>query len=207
MKRTFFLLLSIIVISFTSCESPNKQVFRNYIEKRSEIDSLEVYFHKIKPKDLALYIRFNSKDNIDFKLAQKNYDDKSSWYIEDIFDKYGQYHKFDVDLADEELNRALRLVNLNEEKIEKLRNYLEKANCISVSNDFSFSDDVQVDYISIGYPTHDLYGLEYVIFEKAVEGKNINKIIKGCNFKKISNRVLVKYGGPAFGSDCFPDKK
>jgi hypothetical protein len=207
MKQTFFFVLVLIATSFASCENATKGVFTNYQEKRSKIDTLEVYFNKIKPQDLALYIRFNSDGNVDFKVDQKDYDDKSSWYIEEIFDKYGQFHRFDVNINDKELKRAFRLVNLNEEKIKKLRSYLKQANCISVSNGFSFSEDVQADYISIGYPTHDLYGLEYVIFEREVEAYKVNKIIEGCNFKKINNKVLVQYGGPAFGSDCFPDRK
>ncbi|RNI28927.1 hypothetical protein [Rufibacter latericius] len=206
MKIISFVLF-VIALCLTSCGDATKGVFTNYEEKKSEIDSLVSYFNKIKPKELALFIRFNSDDNIDFKLDQKNYRDTTTWYTEAIFDDYGQFHRFDIDLDDKELEDAFRIVNLDEEKIEKLRTYLEKANCNSISNSFSIPDKMKIDYSSIGYPTNDLYGLEYLIFDTIPEQAIIDEIVKGCNFKKINNRILVQYGGPAFGSDCFPDKK
>ncbi|QHL86881.1 hypothetical protein GU926_05285 [Nibribacter ruber] len=201
------LVLFVIALCLTSCGDATKGVFTNYEEKKSEIDSLASYFNKIKPKELVLFIRFNSDDNIDFKLDQKNYHDKTTWYTEAIFDDYGQFHRFDIDLDNKELEDAFKIVNLDKEKIEKLRTYLDKANCNSISNSFSIPDKLKIDYSSIGYPTNDLYGLEYLIFDTIPEQAIIDEIVKGCNFKKINKRILVQYGGPAFGSDCFPDKK
>ena len=207
MKQDFLTFFTMSVLSLTSCGNPTKEVFINYSEKKKEIELLEAYFSKIKPEDLVLYIRYNSDNNIDFKIDQKNYWDKNSWYTDSIFDEYGQFHRFDVDINDKELMDAYRITNLEREELEKLKSYLEKANCISISNRFSFSDDIQVEYTSIGYPTHDMYGLYYVIFEKELKKNNVDKIIERCDFKKIDNKAFVQYGGPAFGSDCFPDKK
>ena len=84
---------------------------------------------------------------------------------------------------------------------------LHDANCESVGNGFDLLNEIKESYISLGYPTNDLYGLQYIIFDKTLDNKHVEEINKSCSHKFISNRVLVEYGGPAFGSDCFPDKK
>ncbi|RQO75548.1 hypothetical protein DBR43_09415 [Pedobacter sp. KBW06] len=196
-----------LTILFLGCKEPTEEVFLNYKEHEKEILDAKKYFSSIMPNDVAFYIKFHPKDKVDFTLRQKNYWNKSSWLKSPIFDEYGQYREFDIDMNSGELSLALDLINIDRKKLEKIRRYLNKANCISISKNFNFQLDTASAYISIGYPTADLYGLNYIMFENSMSSKLMADINDACNYKKINNKVLVEYGGPAFGSNCFPDKR
>ena len=204
--KSIFLILPLI---FISCKDPVRDVFSNYTLYEKEIIAAEKYFSEIKPDSLAFYIKFRYWNRVDFKLDQKDYWDKTSWNTSSIFDTYGQFHKYNTSLNDEEIKKALEVLNINKQQLEKLKEYLADAKCNSIENNFSFSRKIKTTSVSIGYsyPRIDLYGLDYILFESQLDTSTINEILKSCSYKKINNRVLVEYGGPAFGSNCFPDKK
>ena len=197
----------ILTFSVLGCSDPLNEVFTNYNDRKDEIQRTVNYFSEIKPTNLKLYVKFEAGSKIDLKVDQRDYSDKSSWDTSMIFDQYGQFHKFDISIDDPSLIEVFLLLKLDRRKLETLKSDLFKVGCNSISNGFSLSDDVKVGYTTIGYPTHDLYGLDYVILERKLEDSIVNNITEACNFKAINNKVLIRYGGPAFGSDCFPDKK
>jgi hypothetical protein len=189
------------------CSDPNVEVFENYKINKKNIYQAREYFSTIMPKDLALYIRFESDTVVNFSLYQSNYANKASWNKSGLFDKYGQFRKFNVDLNSMELRAALELVKFTPAKLKKLRQYLKQAKCVSIGNSNAFLSYERSAYISLGFPTDDLYGLEYYIFQHPRTDKEMRAFNEDCSVKTINSEVLVKYGGPAFGSDCFPDKR
>lgn len=195
------------VITFLGCRDPREEVFRNYKTHGKEIFLARDHFIGMMPRDLLLYIRFEEGDLIDFKLDQLNYKDSTSWNKSQIFDRYGQFQRFGVDMNIFELRGALKLINLTVDDLKQLRQRLKKANCISASNYSSFQSYPESAYISIGFPTDDLYSLDYNIFWYNLDSKDITEMAKACNIKKVNDQVLVRYTGPSIGSDCFPDKR
>lgn len=189
------------------CSDPNVEVFENYNTNRKNIYQAWDYFSAIMPKNLALYIRFESDTVVNFSLYQSNYANKASWNKSALFDKYGQFRKFNVHLNSRELSAALELVKLTPDKLKKLLQYLKQAKCVSIGNSPNFLSYENSAYISLGFPTDDLYGLEYYIFQHPRTDKEMRQFNEDCSIKTINSEVLVKYGGPAFGSDCFPDKR
>ena len=199
-------ILLFTIFLFGCGDDPTKQVFINYAEHSREINEAKLYFSEIKPEGSILYIRFHPENKIDFSLHQGDYEGENLRNRSKIFDQYGTYKKYDVSLFDNEVNEAFKVAKLSRAKIQKLKNYLIKGNCISIAYYSSFSGDDSLGYTSIGYPTGDLYGINYVIFDNKISDAKSNEIVKSCSFKSINAQVLVEYGGPAFGSNCFPDK-
>jgi hypothetical protein len=202
--------LTVILLSistFLSCKDPKEEIFQNFKEHEKEIYLVRGHFIGMMPQDLFLYIRFESDDLINFKLDQRNYDDKTSWNKSKIFDQYGQFHRFGIDKNSAELRVALKLINLTVSDLDKLKWHLDHVNCNSIGNYPAIPSVPESEYVAIGFPTGDLYGLEYDIFWHNLDDKDMREIVKACDYKKINDMVVVKYTGPAFGSDCFPDKK
>lgn len=79
--------------------------------------------------------------------------------------------------------------------LKQLRQRLKKANCIYASNYSSFQSYPESAYISIGFPTDDLYSLDYNIFLNNLDSKDITEMAKACNIKKVHDQVLVRYTG------------
>lgn len=189
-----------------SC-NPVNDVIKNYSEKEKVIVKLADYYKSIFPKDNKVYIRFNSDNNIDLMVNQNDYWNKDSWNINYLFDQYGSFNRWDINLDNKEAKEIFDFIGWNKENIEQIRYYLKEANCISIGNGFKMIDSNNVKFISIGYPTYDLYGLSYILFDKPLDEINYHELSNECSLKGINKKVFVEYGGPAFGSDCFPDKK
>lgn len=206
MKSAFTVIL-LLIATFLSCKDPKEEIFQNFKEHEKEIYLVRGHFINMMPQDLLMYIRFQADDLVDFKLDQRNYDDKASWNKSHIFDKHGQFHRFGIDKNSSELKEALKLINLTVTDLNKLKWHLDHVNCLSIANYRSIHSVPESEYIAIGFPTNDLYGLEYNIFWHNLDDKDITEIVKACDYKKINDMVLVKCTGPAFGSNCFPDKK
>jgi hypothetical protein len=200
-------LLLLLPLFILSCRDATKEVFVNYNQSANQIFKLTNYFSSICPNNLSIYIKFNSKTNIDFELDQKNYYNKSSWVKSAIFDKYGQFQQLKKKLGNEKLLQGLQLIQFNKQKLDSLYLLLENAHCNSISNYKTVPLETKSPLISLGFPTNDFYSLDYIIFENNLDSKRIDTLISNCSFKKINNKVFVQYRGPAFGGDCFPDKR
>ena len=187
-----------------SCSSPLVEVFENYKVNAHKIDSLCVYFNEIKPDSIDLWIRFNKNNTFDINLWNKRKTKTSN----DFFDEYGSFSKYDNSINDSLARKALAFISINLKQLDSLKNFLARVNCISIGYKIEFWDISNAGgYTEIGYPTNDLYGLSYIIMDTVKSLEFLNDIKTKCNYKVINNRTLLEYGGPAWGSDCFPDKK
>jgi|SRR5690242_388013 len=203
--KKLLLLLPLLILS---CRDATKEVFVNYNQSTNEIFKLANYFSSICPHNLSIYIKFNSRTNIDFALQQKNFFDKSSWVKSAIFDEDGQFfQQLNKNLSNQKLVQGLQLIQFNRQKLDSLYLFLKNCHCNSISNAVTTPLETKSASISLGFPTNDFYSLDYIIFDSDLDSKRIDTLISNCSFKKINNKVFVQYRGPAFGSDCFPDKR
>ena len=205
MKST--IILKLLLVFLTCSCNPIEGSFKNYEQKEKEIKELTAFFKTIIPKDHLVFIRFNSDNNIDFKVDQINFMEKDSWKTNSLFTKYGQFHRWDVPFENRDLNQVIDFINWDMGKIDELRDKLKNANCISVGTRFETISKERVLAISIEYPTYELYSLSYKIFDKQLNEISFNQLQERCNLKSINKEVFLEYGGYARGSNCFPDER
>lgn len=200
-----------LVLFFVSCSNPVKEVFSNYQQHKSEIFLATQYFSQIKLRNLNFYIRFNSDSTLDLRLSQKNveidYIPLNSAFANSALDSNGDIGIYGANINDDQVQKVLLFLRLDNQKLLKLEEMLCNANCISIANNSSSLWHIDESYTSVGYPGDGWYGLEYIVFHSALKRSRLKELDKSCSFKIISDSVVVEYGGPAFGSDCFPDKK
>jgi hypothetical protein len=202
MRQTAIYLVLLFFIY--SCARPLKEVFENYKINHQKIDSIYGYFYRIKPDSIDLWYRFNQENTLDVKLWDKRKIKSDS----SVLDKYGSYSKYDNVTGDSSLVKVLDYISINQKQLDSLKVLLKSVNCISIGYKLEFWDIKNAGgFIEIGYPTNDYYGLDYILMDSIKNSDFLKKVETNCNYKVINNKTLLKYGGPAWGSDCFPDKK
>ncbi len=194
----------ILLATLNSCSRPLVEVFENYEKNSQRIDALSMYFNKIRPDSIDLWIRFNDENTTDIVLWDKREIKTRS----EIFDQSGFFKNYGASVNDSLTQEVLKVISFNQLQLDSLKTLLKEVNCNSIGYKFKFWDIRNAGgRIDIGFPTHDLYGLDYIIMDSVKDAKFLKGIENKCNYKVINNKTLLKYGGPAWGSDCFPDKK
>jgi hypothetical protein len=111
-------------------------------------------------------------------------------------------------IGDSSLIKVLDYIAINQKQLDSLKVLLTSVNCISIGYKYEFWDIENAGgFVEIGYPTDDLYGLDYIVMDSIKNPKFLKTVDAFCNYKVINSKILLKYGGPAWGRDCFPDKK
>jgi hypothetical protein len=148
-------------------------------------------------------MRFNDDSTFDIKLCDMHNDKNTN----EIFDKYGFFKNYGATINDSLSQVVLTHISLNNSQIDSIKSYLRRANGNSIGYKYEFWDVKNGGgLIEIGYPTNDFYGLTYILMDSSKDAEFLNNVAKKCNYKVINKKTLLKYGGPAFGSDCFPDE-
>ena len=187
-----------------SCSRPLVQVFENYKINSKGLDSLSSYFQLIKPDSIDLWIRFNKEKTFDILL----WDKRKNKTENQIFDKYGSFSKYDNLITDSLAIKVLDYIAIDTNQLDYIKTYLNKVNCNSIGYKCEFWDVKNGGgFIEIGFPTDDFYGLTYLILESIKDSVFLINVKTKCNYKVINSKYLLRYSGPAWGSDCFPDKK
>jgi hypothetical protein len=203
--RVTLVLIAIIVL-FTSCSRTIEDAKENYLEKAEQINLVSDYVCKISPKNLNLFIRFTEDEKIAITLSQKNYEDKASWVKNSLFDKYGAFHSDEQPINSPKVLAFLQFMNWEQTRLDTLHTLLQDANCDSIGK-FAKDGIAENEYVSIGYPTNDFYGLTYQVYNAALSEQNQKTFLDKCNIDLVNEKVLIEYGGPAWGSDCIPEKR
>lgn len=201
-QTTIFVILIYLIIC--SCSRPLTQVYENYEINSPTLDSLSSYFYSIKPDSIDIWIRFNNENTFDIKL----WDKKRIKTENSIFDKYGSFDKYENKINDSAIINVLDYISIDTSQLKYLETRLIQVNCNSIGYKCDFWDIRNGGgFIEIGYPTNGFYGLTYIIMDSTKDSVFLEKVNQMCNYKVINNKTLLQYGGPAWGSDCFPDKK
>lgn len=180
---------------FSMPVSSKKQLIENIDSNYSNISALKTYFTTIVPADFSIYIEFvppdqilNLHGSIDFEAVGKGQNSQ---------DKETNFREWNVGLKSSKLDSLLKLTPLNREHLQELKKYLEKANCISVSNMQEFE---------IGFVRSGMGKYYYLIFDNPLIKTEQEKYNNGCEYIFYKNNIVLKYGGGAVGPQCFPDK-
>lgn len=176
-------------------KSSKKELIANIDKNYTKIIELIRYYKKIIPPIYKVYIEFNpyqlqekKAKTIDFRVFKKQ---------NDTFDKE-IFQEHNIELNTPQLDNLLKKSPLNRQNLQELKSYLEKANCISIEN--------TNEYYEIGFARSGLGKYYYLIFNKPLTLKQIDEYNDKCEHIYYKGNIVLMYGGPAFGSACFPDE-
>jgi len=182
---------------FTSMPTSSiKELIENIDTNYSDIIALKTYFQSMVPPDYSIYIEFkkpekilNLDESIDFWVFQK--DKKTN-------DNKTVFQEWNVEIKSTKLDSLLNLTTLKRKDLLELKKYLDKANCISVSNR---------DKFEVGFARSGMGKYSYLIFDKPLTKVEKEKYNNGCEYIYYKNNIVLEYGGGAIGSQCFPDRE
>jgi hypothetical protein len=176
--------------------SSKKQLTQNVDTNYSNILAVKTFFKNIVPTDYSIYIEFNPPkkvlkldESIDFWVFRKDKKNKNSEIV---------FQEWNIELKSAKIDSLLNLTTLKRKDLQDLKQYLDKANCISVSN---------MGEVEIGYARSGMGKYSYLIFDKPLSKEDQKKYNNGCEHIFYKDNIVLEYGSGAIGSLCFPDKE
>lgn len=176
--------------------SSKKQLTQNIDTNYLNILAVKTFFKKLVPKGYAIYIEFkppeqilNRGESIDFWVFRKG---KKTGDNDMVFQEWN------IELNSDRLDTLLNFTTLKRKDLQELKAYLDKANCISVSNE---------DEFEIGYARSGMGKYSYLIFDSPLSKEDQKEYNNGCEYIFYKDNIVLAYGGGAIGPQCFPDRE
>jgi hypothetical protein len=175
-------------------ESSKKQLIQNIDTNYQNIWQLKMLYDNLVPKGMKVYVEFHGKEvfftkgeSIDFWCSA----------IDSSGNSNSVFQEWDVELASTKLDSLLKIVGWQRSTIEKIKNALHKANCISITNG---------EPSEIGFARSGMGKYFYSLFSTSLTPKQIAEYNDKCTYIYYKKNIVLQYGGGAIGSQCFPDK-
>lgn len=211
MKQLCILLVFDVI--FIACGSPGfgglplsseKELKDNFAKKYKEISVLKSYFNSITHQNLDVYIEFEQEKSIDLKVYYKSaqkYQRRAlfeQWDINPYNFKHEASPLDSGELAPEttSLEAVKNRLGWTDETFRTLKKYLDKANCISVTNG---------EPTNVGFRRTGMGMYFYDLFDKPLGDSLKNIYNDSCQYRLYNDTVVLEYGGGAIGGQCFPD--
>lgn len=161
-----------------------KELIENYNFNEFKISQLSQFYSSICPANKIVEIEFENDNTISrITISEKNKVDYQEWNF-----------KIDSHIADS----IFATIHWNKNTLRLLKEKLDEANCISISNNEPFE---------IGFKRSGLGMYSFLKFNKPMNDSLKKMFSNHCEFLIYNERVVFKYGGGAIGSDCFPENR
>ncbi|MEO8664624.1 MAG: hypothetical protein ABI462_03930 [Ignavibacteria bacterium] len=199
--------------------SSKEELIDNYNNKQTEILELKEYFNSIVPEEYSVFIEFDRNNKVDLRVYEvdiKNARRKEiPLFDEHPFDPFTYKERpmsaFDTtDYAPE--TKSLELVKQklkwSDDTFKKIKEMLDRANCISVSNEEAYfvnESFSRSEPSEIGFARDGLGKYYYAIFNNAIPDSLKSHYDDKCNYIIFNDKVVLMYRGGAIGPNCFPD--
>ncbi len=188
-KKGYLYILFILVISFTLWKFSQSPWLKNYeiSDLTNNYDKYEIeirdfinYFRSIVPDDSYVYI----------EPANRRID---IFFLKDDM----VYREWNMNLNSKKADTIFNILHWNKKEIKKLKEKLDKINCISIDN----SDPVRIGFKRSGFGKY-----YYLVFEKSIaENDSLMEIYNNnCTEIYYRDNVVLEYGCGAIGNYCFP---
>jgi hypothetical protein len=128
-------------------------------------------------------------ESVDFWVFRKNKETNDNQVV---------FQEWNIEIKSTKLDSLLRLTTLRRKDLQELKMYLDKANCISVSNR---------DEFEVGFARSGMGKYSYLIFDNPLTKEEKEKYNNGCEYIFYKDNIVLEYGGGAIGSQCFPDRE
>lgn len=176
-------------------QSSKKQLIQNIDTNYNNVVALKDFFNKLVPANYSIYIEFKPvekllglDESVDFWVTKTDGEPAGRTPI---------FNEWDVELKSSKLDSLLSLTPLKRSDLLLLKGYLDKANCISITND---------NVCKIGYARSGMGKYSYLIFDKPLTEEEIKEYNNGCEYIFYKDNIVLVYEGGAIGPQCFPGK-
>jgi hypothetical protein len=164
----------------SSCE----ELIDNYESKTKEINDVKTYVNSILSDSVIVNIEFaNDKELSIFHVKTGKEESIRNWNIQ---------------INSTRVDSILKTIHWNKTHLQKIKEKLDAANCISVSSGEPFN---------IGYSRHVIGTYFYNIFSNPINDSLIKNYNDSCSYIYYKPTVVLQWGGGAIGGQCFPDFK
>ncbi|MFA7301960.1 MAG: hypothetical protein WC069_06640 [Candidatus Shapirobacteria bacterium] len=163
----------------------------NFNKKKPEIYELKKYFNEIVPKNRFVEIEFKN-DNTLTRLGIKALDTSAGDPTEPMF------LEWDLKINTSRMDSIIKPMGWTRETLRTLKNKLDDANCIQIESG---------DPAKIGFQRSGMGMYSFRIFDKSIPDSLRSIYNDSCTYILVNDRLVLEYGGGAFGNQCFYNKK
>jgi hypothetical protein len=176
----FYLFIHIAFDGIFTGPFHNKQdLINNYEEKKTEINEVKAFINSKITEDTYIHIEFKN-DGLGIFHIEKNGIYDSNW---------------NLDIDSKKTDSLLTVIGWTNNELEILKNKLDAANCISISNGSP---------TTVGWQRSGMGMYFYNIFDQNLSESLKYEYNGGCTHSFYKDNVVLEYGGGAIGSQCFP---
>lgn len=183
-----------LLFMFSMPRSSKKELVNNYDNKTKAITTLKNVYTKLVPDSLIVSIEFNHENkimniskSIDLKIYRKNPYERSTVILQE----------WNLDKESDKLAEMLLIIGWNLNTINKIKELLDSANCVSIENGKT---------TTIGFTRSGMGKYFYKVFDKNLVDSEIEEYNDGCTFIYYKDNIILEFGGGAVGPQCFPDE-
>lgn len=199
----------ILLVFVCSCSKTSEDAIEHYQRDKTQLLELKNYVSSIAPQHLSFQLKLNSGSTFSIFIRQDDYHKK---YIQDktsLFDEYQTVHLIDKKIDDTEVQKVFSLMGWSSKTIDSLRFFSRTIDTDRICYERDVTDNLltKKTFISVGFPTYELYSLEYVFLENTLTEEESNSLETACNYMLIDSSVLLKYRGGSRISGCFQEKR
>ena len=184
-------LLFIIMFAFGAFDKnyTKQELIEHYESKTVEIHSLKTYYQSIVPKNKIVKIEFDGNRELGiFHIVSKD-----SLTGESI-----QNSNWNLKIKSAKVDSMITSLGWSRETLKTLKDKLDKAGCISVTNSSPFN---------IGFQRSGMGMYFYNLFDQPIPDSLVASYNDGCTYVLYTGQVVLEYGGGAVGPQCFPGWK
>lgn len=182
----------LLMILSMNKSSKTEQV-NNLKTNENSIKTLVKEYSELVPDSLIVYIEFNPKDvvlstekSIDLRIYSNRKNDNGG-----ISQKFRESN---LPYNSEALLEQINSLGWNTKTLTKIKNLLDKANCISIENGI---------ISTVGFARSGMGKYSYKFFKDDLNKEEQSEYNDGCLYIYHERNIVLEFGGGAVGQQCF----
>lgn len=159
----------------------------NFEKNKTEINELKRYFNEIVPKNRFVEIEFEN-DNTLGRFGIKVLDSTAGNPNGPMF------LEWDLKTNTAKMDSLIEPMGWTRETLKTLKEKLDKADCIQIESG---------EPTKIGFKRSGMGIYSFNVFDQPIPDNLIEQYNDSCTYILVNRKLVLEYGGGAFGSQCF----